>query len=80
MAFTVEHAKRMRNGISARRQAYGAIGFQGCSTGQNPDAKEFLESSTTGKITAIHSHMYRNSPTTTRSGPVLSFCPDVPRC
>ncbi len=63
MAFTVEHAKRMR----AAYQRAGAgrvvqIGHQWVSTGQFPDAAGFLKPELMGKITAVHGHMYRNTP------------------
>jgi predicted dehydrogenase len=62
MAFTVEHARRMR----AARQRAGKltvqIGHQGCSSGQVNDALSFLSGGRLGKITAIHAHMYRNTP------------------
>ena len=63
MAFTVEHAKRMR----AAWQRAGAgrvvqIGHQWISTGQLPDAVSFLKPELMGKITVIHGHMYRNTP------------------
>ncbi len=62
MAFTVEHAKRMR---AAYRRAKGRVvqvGHQGCSSGQIVDAVNFLKTGWVGKITAIHAHMYRNTP------------------
>jgi len=63
MAFTVDHAKRMR----AAWQRAGVkrtvqIGHQGTSTGQFPDAVSFLKPELMGKITFIHAHMYRNTP------------------
>jgi predicted dehydrogenase len=63
MAFTVEHAKLMR----AAYQADGGkhvvqIGHQSCSSGQTADARSFLGDNKVGKITAIHAHMYRNTP------------------
>ena len=63
MAFTVDHAKQMR----AAYQKDGGkhvvqIGHQSCSSGQTVDAKSFLSDNKVGKITAIHSHMYRNTP------------------
>lgn len=63
MAFTVDHAKRMR----AVYQADGGkhvvqIGHQSCSSGQTIDARSFLSDNKVGKITAIHAHMYRNTP------------------
>jgi len=62
MAFTLEHAKRMR---AAYRRASGRvvqIGHQACSSGQMTDAINFLKTGWVGKITAIHAHMYRNTP------------------
>jgi predicted dehydrogenase len=63
MAFTVEHAKRMR----ATWQRAGAgrtvqIGHQWTSTGQMADTAQFLRPELMGKITVIHGHMYRNTP------------------
>ena len=63
MAFTVEHAKRMR--AAARRAGEKRtvqIGHQWTSTGQMTDALGFLKPELMGKITAIHGHMYRNTP------------------
>jgi len=62
MAFTVEHAKKMR---AAYQKAVGKvvqIGHQSCSSGQMTDAFNFLKTGAMGKITAIHAHMYRNTP------------------
>ena len=63
MAFTVDHAKRMR----AAYKQYAAkltvqIGHQDCSSGQVADAADFIAKGYVGKITEIHSHMYRNTP------------------
>ena len=64
MAFTVEHAKRMR--ASFRKDAgkhVVQIGHQSCSFGHMTDVKMFLsERDRVGKITAIDMHMYRNTP------------------
>lgn len=70
MAFTVDHAKRMR--AAFRRDAgkhVVQIGHQSCSMGHMVDAMEFLKGGKgaeggplLGKITAIHAHMYRNTP------------------
>ena len=38
------------------------IGHQGVSSGEIPDAASFLKPELMGKITAIHAHMYRNTP------------------
>jgi predicted dehydrogenase len=62
LAFTLDHAKRMR---AAHRQAPKAIvqiGHQACSSGQMRDAVNFLASGHVGKITAIRMHWYRNTP------------------
>ncbi len=63
MAFTVEHAKRMRAAFqkSAGKLAV-QIGHQTCTSGPAADAARFLASGCLGKITAIHAHMYRNTP------------------
>ena len=62
MAFTVDHAKRMRTAYKKAGKRTVQIGHQYCSSGQVDDALSFLKSENMGKITAIHSHMYRNSP------------------
>jgi predicted dehydrogenase len=63
MAFTVSHAKRMRD---AYKRSAGKltvqIGHQSCSSGQMTDAVAMLSDPGVGKITAIHAHMYRNTP------------------
>jgi predicted dehydrogenase len=63
MAFTVDHAKKMR---AAYRKVAGKrtvqIGHQSCSSAQMADALQFLKNGQMGKITAIHAHMYRNTP------------------
>jgi predicted dehydrogenase len=63
MAFTVAHAKKM--GAAAERAGVKRtvqIGHQWTSTGQFADAVTFLKPELMGKITYIHSHMYRNTP------------------
>jgi predicted dehydrogenase len=70
MAFTVDHAKRMR---AAFRRDGGKhvvqVGHQACSSGQMTDALAMLRGGKgsdggplVGRITAIHGHMYRNTP------------------
>ena len=63
MAFSVDHAKRMR---AAYKKSGGkltvSIGHQGCSSGQMTDAIAFLNSAKMGKITALPMSMYRNTP------------------
>ena len=63
MAFTVEHAKRMRASYQhAGKQRIVQIGHQWTSTGQLTDTLSFLKPELMGKITMIHAHMYRNTP------------------
>ncbi len=62
MAFTVDHAKRMRAAYKKAGKRTVQIGHQSCSSGQVADASSFLATGNVGKITAIHSHMYRNTP------------------
>jgi predicted dehydrogenase len=63
MAFTVDHAKRMRAAFQkAGDKRIVQIGHQSCSTGQVADAVAFLGDNKLGKVTAIHGHMYRNTP------------------
>jgi predicted dehydrogenase len=62
MAFTVDHAKRMRAAYKRAGKRTVQIGHQSCSSGQVTDATSFLATGYVGKITAIHAHMYRNTP------------------
>ncbi len=63
MAFTVEHAKRMRAAYSrSGGKQTVQIGHQACSSGHVPDAMQMLASGKVGKVTAIHAHMFRNTP------------------
>lgn len=62
MAFTVEHAKKMRAARRAAPKLVVGIGHQDCSSGHNPDVRAILDQNIMGKITEIHGHMYRNTP------------------
>lgn len=62
MAFTVEHAKRMRAAYAGAPKQTVQIGHQACSSGHVTDATQFLASGKVGKVTAIHAHMFRNTP------------------
>ena len=63
MAFTVEHAKRMRAAYEpVKAKQVVQIGHQSCSSGNVVDAKNFLEGGRLGKITAVDATMYRNTP------------------
>jgi predicted dehydrogenase len=61
MAFTVEHAKRMRAACHPAGKVV-QIGHQACSSGQMADAVAFCKTGYLGRITAIHAHHYRNTP------------------
>jgi predicted dehydrogenase len=70
MAFTVDHAKKMRAAYKRDGGKHAVqIGHQSCSSGQAVDAVQFLKGGKgadggelLGKVTAIHAHMYRNTP------------------
>ncbi len=63
MAFTVEHAKKMRAAYKRAGKRTVQIGHQSCSMGQMADTLQFLSNKDwMGKISAIHAHMYRNTP------------------
>jgi predicted dehydrogenase len=62
MAFIVDHAKRMRAAYKKAGNRIVQIGHQHCSSGQVQDATEFAGGDKLGKITALHMHMYRNTP------------------
>src|SRR5437588_3316605 len=62
MAFSVDHAKRMRAAYKEAGNRTVQIGHQWCSSGQATDAVSFLKSGNVGKVTAVHAHMYRNTP------------------
>jgi predicted dehydrogenase len=62
MAFTVEHARRMRAAYHRAGKRTVQIGHQGCSSGAVIDATKFSAADYLGRVTAISSHMYRNTP------------------
>lgn len=62
MAFTVEHARRMRAALERAGRRTVQVGHQSCSSGHVQDAIAFLNTGHVGRITAIHTHMYRNTP------------------
>ncbi|MBZ5605680.1 MAG: Gfo/Idh/MocA family oxidoreductase [Acidobacteriia bacterium] len=62
MAFTVDHAKRMRAAHRGTAKVV-QIGHQSCSFGQMNDVRAFLsQPERMGRITAINMRMYRNTP------------------
>lgn len=63
MAFTVEHAKRMRAAyLPVKGKHTVQVGHQSCSFGQVADALAFLNENKVGKMTALDAMMYRNTP------------------
>jgi predicted dehydrogenase len=64
MAFTMEHARRMRTAfVNDAGKHTVQIGHQCCSSGHAADVRQFLsDPRRMGKITAIHMRMYRNTP------------------
>ncbi len=62
MAFTVDHAKRMRAAYNRAGKRIVQIGHQSCSSGHVQDAAQFASGDKLGKITGVHMHMYRNTP------------------
>lgn len=62
MAFSVEHAKKMRAARLAAPKLTVQIGHQDNSSFQNQDVRNIFGQNIVGKITEIHAHMYRNTP------------------
>jgi predicted dehydrogenase len=63
MAFTVDHARRMRAAYTpVKAKQTVQVGHQSCSFGQVSDAFQFLSGNRMGRITAIDAVMYRNTP------------------
>ncbi|MGC4052652.1 MAG: Gfo/Idh/MocA family oxidoreductase [Paludibaculum sp.] len=62
MAFTVAHAKKMREAYKNAAGRVVQIGHQSCSSGQATDAARMLAEEPMGKITFIHMCQYRNTP------------------
>jgi predicted dehydrogenase len=62
MAFNAAHAKKMRAAYQRAGKRTVQVGHQSCSSGQVTDAANFLNTGYLGKVTAIHAHMYRNTP------------------
>src|SRR5215467_3197316 len=64
MAFTVDHAKRMRAAyqkVAGKRTVQ--IGHQSCTSGLMTDALQFVaDPKNLGRITMIEMHMFRNTP------------------
>jgi predicted dehydrogenase len=61
MAFNPDHARRMRHAFLASDRVV-QIGIQSTSSAAQDRARELVHTKAMGQITAIHAHMYRNSP------------------
>lgn len=62
MAFTPDHAKRMRAAYQKAGKRTVQIGHQSCSSGLMKDAVQMATPANLGKISAIEMHMFRNTP------------------
>ena len=63
MAFSLNHAKRMRTAYEATKgRQVVQIGHQACSSGHVADAQSWISAGKLGQITAINTSMYRNTP------------------
>src|SRR3954452_7693254 len=62
MAFTVDHAKKMRAAVQQNGAGKAIqVGHQWTSYGHVGDAVSFLKPELIGKVTSIEAHMYRNT-------------------
>jgi predicted dehydrogenase len=61
MAFNPDHARRMRHAFVASDRVV-QVGIQSISSQAQVRAHDLVHNKPMGRITAIHSHMYRNSP------------------
>ena len=61
MAFCPDHARRMRHAVLASDRVV-QVGIQSTSSPAQARARELVRTKPMGRITAIHAHMYRNSP------------------
>ena len=75
MAFNLDHAKRMRRGVSraSGNKLTVQVGHQACSFGHMADVRQFLaEPERMGRITAVAMQMHRNHRAT---NPMVTNCP-----
>jgi predicted dehydrogenase len=61
MAFNPDHARRMRHALLASGRVV-QVGIQSTSSPAQARARDLVHTKPMGRITAIHAHMYRNSP------------------
>ncbi len=62
MAFTVDHAKRMRAAHQKHKKLAVTVGHQHVSTGMVEDARTWMGQNAIGKVTMIAADMFRNTP------------------
>ncbi|HXH48053.1 MAG TPA: Gfo/Idh/MocA family oxidoreductase [Terriglobia bacterium] len=73
MAFNPDHARRMRHAFVASDRVV-QVGIQSTSSQAQVRAHELVHGKAMGRISAIHSHMYRNSPYGGWKRPIPSDC------
>ena len=73
MAFNPDHARRMRHAALASDRVV-QVGIQSTSSQAQVRAHELVHSKPMGRISAIHSHMYRNSPYGGWKRPIPADC------
>jgi predicted dehydrogenase len=73
MAFNPDHARRMRHAFLASDRVV-QVGIQSTSSAAQVRARELVHGKPMGKITAIHAHMYRNSPYGGWKRPIPADC------
>ena len=73
MAFNPDHARRMRHAFLASNRVV-QVGIQSTSSQAQVRARDLVHNKPMGRISAIHSHMYRNSPYGGWKRPIPSDC------
>jgi predicted dehydrogenase len=73
MAFNPDHARRMRHAFLSSDRVV-QVGIQSTSSAEQSRAQKLLQSETMGRISAIHAHMYRNSPYGGWKRPIPADC------
>ncbi len=76
LAFTVEEARLVREAARQAPRLVVQVGHQSCSSGHYDDVQRFLAEGRVGRITAIHAHMFRNTPRGKPQG-VRPVYPDI---
>ena len=73
MAFDPDHARRMRHAFLASDRVV-QVGIQSTSSAEQVRARELVHNNPMGRISAIHAHMYRNSPYGGWKRPIPADC------